>query len=332
MMNIKKFGILTFIFLIINKLAWAENRDVRYEVQICAVDETILDLAKSNFSSVSHRFQKVEHYRDELIGWNLHIQGLKKDFVCKGGERFYVEYPFPYFLGYSYAPVLPQDNSVEQAIGKKFSLMAFYAASAGKFAESNNTAATSVNFEQNSPVTFGLISNLRYDSGKSFSVSLYTSKINTANTNVVTQTDLVIPWEKGTSLYYEHRLGVGKFFIYGGHDYESFSTFNTNSLVNKSRLDIVENKIQYGTLGLTSIFGIGSTSLLIKASLSKSFSSENNVDGFTPYSGFKGIIFFSLIDGKKITYNFFYKRHQLESGGNKLSINRYGIGLGYRFF
>jgi hypothetical protein len=321
-----------FFIIGLNNVVMASPHDARYEVQICGANESVLDLAKSNFSQVSHRFQKVEHYRDEIVAWNLHISGLNNDYICKGGERFYVEYPFPYFLGYAYAPMLPQDDSVERVIGKKFSFMAFYAASAGKFNEDNSTNATSVNFDQNSPITFGLLTNLRYDSGKSFSLSAYISKINTANTNVESQTDLSIPWEKGTSLYYEHRLGIGNFFLYGGHDYESFTTFNSATLVNSATIDLVENKIHYGTLGLTSIFGMGSSSLLVKASLSQIFSSDNNVEGFTPYKGIKGIIFCSLIDGKKITYNLFYKRHQLESADNKLNINRYGIGLGYRFF
>jgi hypothetical protein len=320
-----------FLFFTLTNVSFAESNGAKYEVKICSLGETIFEFAKSHLSQVNNRFKKVEHYRDEIIAWNLHIQGLSKEYICKGGERFYIEYPFPYFLGYSYAPSLSQDDSVESVIGKKFSLMAFYAASSGQFNEENSTVLTAISFKQNSPITLGLLSHLRYDSGKSFSFSAYYSKINSASANIETQSELSIPWEKGTSLYYEYRLGVGSFFVYGGHDFESFSTFNISTLTINS-LELVENKIHYGTLGLTSILAIGSSSLLIKSSLSQSFSSVSDGESSSSYNGMKSIIFLSLIDKKKFTYNLFYKRHQLENSDNKLSINRYGIGLGYRFF
>jgi hypothetical protein len=162
--------------------------------------------------------------------------------------------------------------------------------------------------------------------------SLKPSSLNGANVNS-TQTELTLKAEYGFNLYYQQLLPTSEISVYGGVDYEQFSTFNTPEYINGDELAFNQNKIIYATAGLGKTFFINDQRLLLKASLSQSVNSKSSsTQPEAQFTGKRFLLYTSYKGVSRFTYHLLFKRHMLEGGPTKLTVNRFGIGIGFVIF
>ncbi|WP_127716119.1 hypothetical protein [Halobacteriovorax sp. HLS] len=213
-------------------------------------------------------------------------------------------------------------------------LSAFYMGSLGKFSQVNNIGTT-INFFQNSPVSVGIASSY-YPDGKlySYAGSIYYSTLKAAVSNVGSG-EIAVPAEVGANLYYEYRLKRYNLTVYGGVDYETFSTFNMGAVNNSAKLLVDENSIIYATVGVSKLLKVRSYKLFTKFSISKSISSSQTiaaggVDTGTSYDGLKYMVYLNYKISKKFYLHSLFKMHTM-SGPDELTTTRIGLGFGYIF-
>ena len=218
------------------------------------------------------------------------------------------------------------------ASGLKFS--AFYMASLGKFGQVSEEGTT-IDFYQNSPVSVGLSSSY-YPNGKkySFAGSIYYSTLKAAINNV-SAGEISVPAEIGGNAYYEYRIDRYNFTLYGGLDYETFSTFNMRALNAKSELLVDANNVGYFTIGISKLLKVRSYKLFTKFSLSKVITSSQKIasgaiDSGQSYDGLKAMIYLNYKISKKFYLHSLFKMHKF-SGPDDLTTTRIGLGFGYIF-
>jgi hypothetical protein len=284
--------------------------------------------------------KRIEDFKADLKNWNPHI--LTWDDI-PSFTNIYVEYPYPVHLSHPYAESLERyknynviNADAENPIGtNKIALFGMYTASSGNFQESLINQTGDIKSTQNSPISLGLGTTIFIDkSNKMISSSAYWSSFKSSKLSGtgVTSSDLKTKAEIGFNLYYQQLITFGAVNIFGGIDYEKFSTFNTSAYIKGASLTLNENKITYGTIGVGKTFFFGDYKFLLKSSLSKSLSSQStsslNTDTF---EGSRFLLFASLKGDTRFTYHILYKRHMLD-GPTKLTIDRIGIGLGFVIF
>ena len=106
-----------------------------------------------------------------------------------------------------------------------------------------------------------------------FSGSLYISKLDSAESK---QEEFSIPWEYGINSYIGYRKTSWPLEIYGGLDYERFSSFNTEEVAIGEALSTREHGLTYLTLGMAKKFGWLNKNFLFKASYSQSILSSQS--------------------------------------------------------
>lgn len=208
----------------------------------------------------------------------------------------------------------------------------YYMISSGTFTQKNPQFAKA-EFNQTTPLTFGL--SLAYYPKRSLystSLNFSYSAFNSASTNLNNESVKNDP-DVGIALYEEYRtarLGT----IFAGFDYESFSTFDLETINNLQQINFNKNKVTYLTVGVAKSFKIFDKLMLSKASFSQSlFSSQSSTLANTTdeYKGSKILLYLDY----KFTENFFFhtqfKYHWMK-GIDQITVSRIGVGFGYVLF
>lgn len=212
-----------------------------------------------------------------------------------------------------------------------FSLSSFYTISLGSFRNEYN--GSSITNTQNSPLTLGLFSSYRpYKMPFFASGSIYISQLNPAEYGQ--GQEISVPLEYGINAYFNYRLNIMKMVPYIGFDYERFSTFNTEELPTGVPLATRELQMGYLTIGGFygfSIFGLPAGSKISVSTVMMSKASRDSLVSNEDFTGFKYILYFTINVFEGFAAQCFFKQHLL-SGPTKLTITRYGVGFGYRFF
>ena len=212
---------------------------------------------------------------------------------------------------------------------KNFKSSLFYLPSTGLFEQQNGSTAK-VTFNQNSYLTFG--SSLVYyhkESLISTNMGLYISTFNDTTSSLSTVKTPISP-EIGANLYEDFRLIKYGLTVYGGVDYEIFSTFDLAALSESSQVKIIRNNVGYLTLGTSKSFTLLNKVLFTKLSMSQSLLSSNSANT-TTYNGNKFLFYLNYKFSDKFFVNSLIKYH-LMKGPDNLSSLRVGIGVGYILF
>ncbi|MBT7608799.1 MAG: hypothetical protein HN576_03520 [Bacteriovoracaceae bacterium] len=207
---------------------------------------------------------------------------------------------------------------------------AFYMASSGSFNQENDTAGIDIDFTQNSLLSLGYTA-LYYPKEKpyAFLSSVYFSNLNGSSSNL--NQEISISPEIGINAYIDYSFS--KFSSFGGIDYEKFSTFNTEAILNQATITLVESSIIYLTVGINKLFSIGKYKIFSKYSFSKSISTSTDFSSYTnpptnAYDGYKAMAYLNYKFAKKWFAHTVFKYHTL-SGPDKLTVIRFGLGLGF---
>lgn len=285
--------------------------------------------------------KRIEDFKKDLVEWNPQISSWREIPLF---SNIYIEFPYPAYISFPYAPKLAQgtnynvlNSDAETPIGnRKFTIFAMYTASAGDFQEQLTTIEGNIKSTQNSPLSLGLGTTFFLDktnrmiSSSAYWSSLRASKLSGEGVN--SDDKIETKAEVGFNIYYQQLTSWSGLSLYGGVDYEQFSTFNTTQFIDGQDLALNQNKLVFGTFGIGKTFFFSDKKLLIKTSLSQSLSSATTSDN--PIDEFKGqrFLLFTSIKGEgQFTYHLIYKRHMLE-GPTKLTINRIGLGIGFVLF
>ena len=209
----------------------------------------------------------------------------------------------------------------------------FFMTSIGLFNQQLPRLDVNIDFNQNSPYTFGAMGNYNfYKNRYSVSTSAYLSSLSSNSSNYG---DIEIPDEIGLNIYFQKNNIGNSLAAYGGIDYETFSIFNSEIFSLDEKIEINNVVTTYLTLGISTKLSFFSTKIFTKFSVSKSISTTlENRDPTTPiinkYDGFKVMSYWNY----KFYQNWFthvlLKYHSF-SGDDKISFLRAGVGIGYSF-
>lgn len=218
-------------------------------------------------------------------------------------------------------------------------MFSFLTVSKGTFNESltsNNETAT-ITSTQNSPISFGVGAAYFYRPRNTFSGSIYFSRL-TGSVAEDTGAELDIQTEIGTNIYYNYSFPSYTLSLYSGFDYEQFSTYNTDEILEGSTTyKVRKHNIGFVTAGVGKSFSVATHKFLFKASISKSITSSSSElpattnNGSDTYSGIKYILYLNYKASSNFLVHAIYKQHLLD-GPTDLSILRIGVGVGYKFF
>lgn len=282
--------------------------------------------------------QRKDDLKKDLREWNPHITNWDNIPLF---TNIYIEYPYTIYFSHPYAPKLGQNFDVANADietpagDKRFTIHCMYTASSGNLEERVTSKEGNIKSTQNSPATLGLGTTVFFDeNSKMVNSSFYWSSIRPSKLKGANEssTELKSISEYGANLYYQRSALLLDLSIYGGLDYEQFSTFNTASYINGDDLSFNKNNFLFGTIGLGRNFFWGDTKISLKGSFSQSLkSTTTSPDPTDKFTG-KRLLFFTSIKGEsRFTYHLLYKRHTLD-GPSNLTINRIGVGLGFVIF
>lgn len=216
------------------------------------------------------------------------------------------------------------------AFEKRFGYNVFYMASSGSYTQINEQEDVNFTQSQNSPISAGLL--YHFPSSRyhiMYSTSFYFSYL----TGIQSSTGETVtpPIEFGANFYSQFYLW--KLMPYFGVDFETFSSFNTDKLLESFEIEFDKHTVLYLTAGITKTFKIGDYPFLTKLSLSPSIStstsSSSNVENKN-YSGFKSIWYLNVKLNEKFFLHSMVKYHSM-SDRDTLSILRLGFGGGYVF-
>jgi len=213
---------------------------------------------------------------------------------------------------------------------KKFSI--FYMASTGRMTETLSSSDSTVQYNQNSPATFGLsFQNRNPDKKWSLSMSAYLSYLPSATVDPnesIKGGSTSVPPEYGVTVYAQHAT-FKKLSLYGGADFERFSSLNINEIYNLETETVasVNHQVFYATFGSQYVM----KPWIFKTSFSKSLWSKISTPSKSPYAGYK-VLFYAIYPIKNRPYSLLLliKHHEM-SGATKLGVNRIGLGLSYAF-
>jgi hypothetical protein len=284
---------------------------------------------------------RIEDFKKDLVEWNPQITSWD---AIPLYSNIYVEYPYPAYISFPYAPKLVQgtnynvlNSDAETPIGNRnYTMYAMYTASSGNFEEEIKTEQGFIKSNQNSLLSLGLGTTFFLDkTNRMISSSVYWSKLQASKLkgdNLPSGEDFDTKDEIGFNIYYQQLTSWNGLSFYAGADYEKFSTFNTSAFLTGENLALNQNTIIYATVGAARTFFIGDYKLLMKTSFSQSIKSDTT--SLVPEEKFEGqrfTLFGSIKGESQFTYHLLYKRHMLE-GPTNLTINRIGIGLGFVIF
>ena len=284
--------------------------------------------------------KRIEDFKKDLVEWNPHISNWDRIELF---SNIYVEYPYPTYISHPYAAKLTAgtnynvlNSDSETPIGNnRFTIFAMYTASAGDFQEKLKIQEGDIKSTQNSPLSLGLGTTFFLDkTNRMISASGYWSSLRGSRLqgDNITTDRIETEAEIGLNVYYQHLTPWSGLSLYGGADYETFSTFNTTNFIDGQPLALNQNKVIYGTFGLAKTFFFGDQKVLVKSSFAQSLKSDttsSNPDD--KFEGQRFLLFASLKGESRFTYHIIYKRHMLE-GPTTLTVNRIGVGLGFVIF
>ncbi len=279
-----------------------------------------------------------------LKRWNRHV----KSFHNLKGEYVYTESPADPYLTYEYIPALPLNKSAQRKIAslfdpsqmsveevnldynelsaRNYTFFAHVTVSQGFFNEEISTS--SIENQQNSPLTFGVGTHIRFTPTLALASSVYFSKLNASSIDnpELDQSELKVNNEIGTNLYLEYKLPDTSYSVYGGVDYEQFTTLNLKDIIAGSSNVVSTNqeKMTFATVGV-SFF----TKLMLPTAFKLSASPV--VSSNTEFTGYKYMFYMNQKITKNTWYHFLLKHHQLEQENRMVSITRYGFGVGVTF-
>ena len=218
----------------------------------------------------------------------------------------------------------------------------FYMASLGIFTQETPSVAK-INFYQNSPVSLGTsFSYYPKNSNFSYSGSLYFSQL-TASVADISNESVTVPPEIGGNAFLEYRVDRLKATIYGGPDYETFSSFNMEGLQNDKKIYVDKSTALYATLGISKSYQVFSRKFFLKFSLSKSVSTNYQKNAPPPtiqvsefkdegaYDGMKYLLYLNYKFSDKFFLHSLFKYHVM-TGPSDLTTLRIGVGFGYVLF
>lgn len=286
--------------------------------------------------------KRLEDFKKDLVEWNKHISNWEEIPLY---SNLYIEFPYPVYISHKWSPKLESDKNYtvinsdsETPIGSnQYTVFAMYTASAGTFQEKLTTQDGSIKSTQNSPLSLGVGTTFFLDkTNRMISSSLYWSSLRASKLSGsgVDSGELETKPEIGFNLYYQQLTPWAGVSLYGGMDYEQFSTFNTTDFIDGRPLALNQNKLIYGTIGAGKTFFVGDNKVLFKASLAQSLKSTSTSTSTNPIDLFKGsrlLLFASYKGESRFTYHLIYKRHMLD-GPTKLTIDRIGAGIGFVVF
>ncbi len=284
--------------------------------------------------------KRIEDFKKDLMEWNSHITNWNEIPLY---SNIYVEYPYPVYISHPWAQKLEADKNynvvnsdAETPNGaNNYTVYAMYTASAGNFQEQLTTQEGSIKSTQNSPLSLGVGTTFFLDkTNRMISSSVYWSSLRASKLTGtgVDSSQLETKPEVGLNLYYQQLTPWASVSLYGGVDYEQFSTFNTTDFIEGQPLALNQNKLIYGTVGAGKTFFIGDNKILIKGSLAQSLSSKTtSTNPIDKFDGQRLLLFASYKGESRFTFHLIYKRHMLE-GPTKLTINRIGAGIGFVIF
>jgi hypothetical protein len=206
----------------------------------------------------------------------------------------------------------------------------FHMMSSGTFNQEDSAATVDINFSQHSFLSLGYTGQY-YPEKKpySFSGSIYIATLNTTESNL--GQEISIAPELGINGYINYSFS--KFSIFGGFDFERFSTFNTEAIIASSQLILVESRTFYLSGGFNKSFSLGKHKLFSRYSFSKSVATSTDFSSYSTepastYNGYKFLAYLSYKFNKNWFAHILFKYHVM-SGPDNLSVFRTGIGLGY---
>lgn len=165
-----------------------------------------------------------------------------------------------------------------------------------------------------------------------FYYSMISSTSNQISDNQSSSVD--IPAEYGGNLYGFYKPELRQFSFFAGLDFENFSSFNIENILNSDSIAIDSNNVNYITLG-TNFAPTTLENFVFKLAVSKSLTTKTtNAVSTTQQIKLSGIKVLFLINyqlNEKWTLDMSVKNHNF-SGDNELSIRRFGLGINYSFF
>lgn len=218
----------------------------------------------------------------------------------------------------------------QSKVSKRFNTSLFYMASYGQFLQ-ENASLGSIEFVQASPISAGISSS--YFPKKSLlgvSASAYYSYLMAPSSNL-NANKVDIPGEIGFNVYAEYDLPDYNFNIYGGIDWERFTTFDLQTSENLGKIAKNKNNIGFLTAGITNVFNFFNRNFFTKLSISKSVISSLSSEAAStpePYDGFKYMVYLNTKLTKKVFAHSLLKIHQM-SATDDLTVIRLGVGIGY---
>ena len=223
-------------------------------------------------------------------------------------------------------------NKIAPPHGLKGSI--FYMASSGNFSQVQGK--TSIEYKQNSFGTLGI--QLNYfpkNSLFSISSSAYVSAFSDAKA-ALEPFEVKIPPELGINLYGDFLWKKPRISFYGGIDYEKFSAFNIDGIVDEQKIYLDKVSAIYLTAGASHALKILEKPLFFKVSISQSVNSSHISDyskatNLDPYSGSKLLFYLNYKFTDKFFLHTLLKVHTM-SGPSDLSSTRLGVGVGYILF
>ncbi len=339
----KTFLILTLIFssLVLSTDELKAESTITPTVYMIKKKESIDSVAEKLLPRYKSKYGKrVEDFKKDLMTWNPQITSWEDIPLF---SNIYIEYPYPVYVSHPWAPTLESEKNynvinsdAETPNGANgYTVFAMYTASAGNFLEKPLNQDGDIKSSQNSPLSLGIGTTFFLDkTNRMISTSAYWSSLRASSlSGTGVDTDKIeTKAEIGLNLYYQHLISWSSLSLYGGADYEQFSTFNTTDFIEGQPLAMNQNKILFGTIGVGKTLFFGDNKILFKGSLSQSINSRttsaNTVDKF---DGQRMLLFASFKGESRFTYHLIFKRHMLE-GPTKLTINRIGAGIGFVIF
>ena len=275
-------------------------------------------------NGTTHMVLKTKVKNPEIKEWKI----LKKDQILK----LYVYKPYLDLRKMA----APETKVLQEERPEGFHSNVLYMASIGNFTQEKSSNGILLKLSQNSMFSLGY-SGLCYPKTKkySFSSSAYISTLNSTTSNIQ---DISLGPEIGFNFYTAYPVPQYKFIppfdVYGGIDFDSFSTFNSSLLYLEDTIKILRTNALYLTVGASKLLNIQKKyNVLAKYSFSYSILSSTDFSSFaiepeSSYSGLKTMVYLYYKFKKKWFAHTMFKYH-LMSGPDALSVFRVGVGFGY---
>ena len=303
------------------------NRKGEFEVQETAPLKKILHfqvgLSESQISN--------NEFILKIIEDNPQIKNFDE---IKKGEKIKLEYPRTDRIArYRYLEmqktIIPPEKKRSRT-----TMSVFYMTGQGSLEDETRSGVTAIS-NQNAPGITGIdftykIQELLFLDGRAFLSQLLPSR------DEIFGQLVNFPSESGAHIHLNLGNPRTMFTPFVGVDYENLYSFNTNEIAEGSfDSRAVSHQVYYVSGGISKALQLGRvTDFNLKLSYARSALSESDTTTSIireEFSGGKIQLHGQLGITRRLSLLFFYKRNDLR-GPSKLTINRYGAGISFRFF